>query len=304
MNRQKQTGQSLIETLVVSMALVPLLFLGIYVGKVADIQMANGAAARKLAFDCVQRREDCRDLNAHTDLVDSTRRQFMSAPGREILSLDGLEDEAKTATSNPLWSTHSGVALLEQFSDVSAQISNNKLIAPASHLDKHGQKQVSNVGNHLSNLAGPGRFDLDLYGGFITAKVQTKLSQTAASFDKGARLDPFPLTMQRHVAILSDEWNASGANNGRADSVKVRVDRGQQLYLIGPVAEAALKVAYSGTRLGMSIMDSISLEKNTNQFKWHDVDVSIVPPDRKKNGTVTAPPPPPPPLPDVSEEGP
>jgi hypothetical protein len=290
-----QKGQSLIETLVVSLALVPLLFLGIYIGKLADIQIANGAAARKLAFDCVQRREDCKDIGAHTDLVDASRRQFMTAPGREILSLDGLQDEATTETTNPLWTTRTGSPLLEKFSDVSAQVTTNTLNAPGSHVSSNGQSKVSNAAEHLSNIAGPGRFGFDLYGGFITARVQTKLSQNAPSVETGARLDPFPLTMQRHVAILSDEWNASGTSNGRADSVKQRVDKGQQLYLIGPIAEAALAVSYSGTRAGMAIMDAISIEKNTRLFRWHDVDVSIIPPDRKKGGTsvVTAPPLPP-----------
>jgi hypothetical protein len=280
----RQGGQSLSETLVVSLALVPLLFLGIYVGKLADIQIANGAAARKLAFDCVQRREDCKNLSGHADLVDASRRQFMTAPGREILSLDGLQDDTSAETTNPLWTTHKGVALLEKFSDVSAQLTTNTLDAPGSHLAHSSQSKVTNAAQHLSNIAGPGRFGFELYGGFITAKVQTKLSQEAAAFDQGARLDPFPLTMQRHVAILSDEWNASGASNGRADSVKRRVDRGQQLYLVGPAAEAALAVSYSGTRAGMAIMGAISLERNTGLFRWHDVDVSIIPPDRTRAG--------------------
>jgi hypothetical protein len=290
-----QKGQSLIETLVVSLALVPLLFFGIYIGKLADIQIANGAAARKLAFDCVQRREDCKDISAHADLVDASRRQFMTAPGREILSLDGLQDEATEETTNPLWTTRTGSPLLEKFSNVSAQVTTNTLDAPGSRVSSSGQSKVSNAAEHLSNIAGPGRFGFDLYGGFITARVQTKLSQEAPSLEAGARLDPFPLTMQRHVAILSDEWNASGASNGRADSVKHRVDKGQQLYLVGPIAEAALAVSYSGTRAGMAIMDAISIEKNTRLFRWHDVDVSIIPPDRKKGGAtaVTAPPLPP-----------
>jgi hypothetical protein len=289
-----QKGQSLTETLVVSLALVPLLFLGIYIGKLADIQIANGSAARKLAFDCVQRREDCKDIGAHADLVDASRRQFMTAPGREILSMDGLQDEATVETTNPLWTTRTGSPLLEKFSDVSAQVTTNTLDAPGSRVSSSGQSKVSNAAELLSNIAGPGRFGFDLYGGFITAKVQTKLSQDAPSFETGARLDPFPLTMQRHVAILSDEWNASGASNGRADSVKNRVDKGQQLYLVGPIAEAALAVSYSGTRAGMAIMDAISIEKNTRLFRWHDVDVSIIPPDRKKGGAavVIAPPPP------------
>jgi hypothetical protein len=149
-----QKGQSLTETLVVSLALVPLLFLGIYIGKLADIQIANGAAARKLAFDCVQRREDCKDISAHADLVDASRRQFMTAPGREILSLDGLQDEATEETTNPLWTTRTGSPLLEKFSNVSAQVTTNTLDAPGSRVSSSGQSKVSNAAEHLSNIAG------------------------------------------------------------------------------------------------------------------------------------------------------
>ena len=98
-----QRGQSLAEVLVVTLALVPLVFLGIWLGKLADMQFATGAAARKVAFDCAIRREDCRDLHANSNIVDGVRRHQFAALGREVMSLDTPEDEIDATNGQPLW---------------------------------------------------------------------------------------------------------------------------------------------------------------------------------------------------------
>ena len=295
--RFRQSGQSLIEVLVVTLALIPLVFLGIWLGKLADMQFSTGAAARKIAFDCAIRREDCRDLAANSNIVDGVRRHQLSALGREVMSLDALEDEVGSDSGQPLWVSHGGKQLLGKFSDVGASISNERLNAPGSHLAGSNQGWVSNVAEHLSNFAGPGHFGLDLYGGFIRAQVEVKTAQDFSAMGEGGRIDPFPLTLQRHVAILGDEWTASGIANGRDDSVKARADRGSTLPIGGQVAESALGIAYGGVRASMFLMNAISLERTASEFRFHDPDVRILPPDRKPNAT-PATPVPTPPIPD------
>ena len=283
-----QRGQSLAEVLVVTLALVPLVFLGIWLGKLADMQFATGAAARKIAFDCAIRREDCRDLDANSNIVDAVRRHQFAALGREVMSLDTPEDEVDGTNGQPLWVSHGGRPLLAQFSDVGSGITTERLNAPGSHIASSNQRWVADTANHLSNLAGPGHFGLDLYGGFVRAQVEIKTAQNFAALGDGARLDPFPLTLQRHVAILTDEWGASGVANGRADSLKSRADRGSALPIAGQVGETALGLAYSGVRGSMSFMNAISLERTAPLFRFHDLDVTILPPDRKSS-TATAP---------------
>lgn len=299
-NRQSERGQSLVETLVIALAMVPLLFLGVWIGKLADIQLATGAAARKLAFDCVQRRSDCQNDLA-PDLVDIARRHFLSQAGREVMSLDTIADSPDAATKHPLWTTHNGSALLEKFSDVSGQVSNERFNAPSSHIANNNQKWVADVANHLSNLAGPGRFGFDMVGGFINARIQTKVSQSSPALGHGTRLEPFPLTMQRNVAILGDAWEASGANNGRADSYWARVQPAIALPLVNGAGEAALGAAYAGTRAGMAIMGAVGLEPNVGLFRWHEVDPSIIPLDRTKAGPAAAVPSTPIPQPPVGD---
>jgi hypothetical protein len=280
-----QGGQSLAEVLVITLALLPLLVFGIWIGKVGDIQLSTGAAARKLAFDCVQRRDDCQDLQASPDPVDVIRKNFFSHFDREVMSLDGLDDQATNLTANPLWRDRQGSPLIANFSDVSAQTKVQSLNAPGSHMQNSNQKWVADAAEHLSNFAGPGHFGLQLYGGFISARVQVKISQDAPSYENGGRLDVFPLTMQRHVALLGDEWNSTGTDSGRTDSTLYRVNQGKQLPIAGSVGDAALSLAYSGTRAGMSFMNNVmSLESSASRFRWNQVDVGIIPPDRKVGG--------------------
>jgi hypothetical protein len=284
---KSERGQSLVETLVVTLAMVPLLFLGVWIGKLADIQLATGAAARKLAFDCVQRRADCQNDLA-PDLVDIARRHFLSQSGREVMSSDTIGDSPDSTTKHPLWTSHNGAVLLEKFSDVSASVTNERLDGPSSHIANSNQQWVSNVANHLSNLAGPGRFGFDLAGGFINARIQTKVSPSSPTLGSGGRLEAFPLTMRRNVAILGDAWEATGSNNGRADSYWARVQPAIALPLINGAGEAALGAAYAGTRAGMALMGAVGLEPNVGLFRWHEVDPSIIPLDRTRAGPAAA----------------
>ncbi len=284
---QSQSGQSLVETLVISLALVPILFLGVWLGKLADIQLANGAAARQLAFDCVQQRAECKQLSSHPGLVDRARIQHMTAPGREVLSNDHLDSESASSMKNPLWTDRRGNPMIEDFSHVTAKVVDEKLHAPASHMANSNQKYVVDAIDHLSNIAGPGRFNLSLFGGFQVTTVQTKVSQSAPSLAAGERLDFIPLTLQRKVAILGDAWTSTGAENGRPDSTKVRVDQGAQLPF-GSWTESALSWFYAGTRGAMTVMDAIGLEANTSGFKLHRYDPTAVPYDRTPDRTPPA----------------
>ncbi len=277
---RKQRGQSLSECLVVCLALVPLFYLGIWLGKLADLQLSTGEAAKKLAFECATRRQDCADLGANPNLVDSLRVHQFSKQGREVLSLDTVADAANDQTREPLWSDHKGTPLLVKFSDVGAQTQTQVLNAPGAIIAGSNQRWVSNGLQLVSSVAGPDRFNLPIFEGFIRAVAQANVSSDRVSVVSPERLDPVALTMRRQVAILTDEWGASGADNGRTDSIKERVDQGAKLPLIEPVVNAG----YLGVRASMLLMNQISLERTASDFRFRDIDVSKLPADRKPNG--------------------
>jgi hypothetical protein len=277
---QSQLGQSLAECLVVCLALVPLFYLGIWLGKLVDLQLSTGEAAKKLAFECATRREDCKDIGANPNLVDALRVHQFSKQGREVLSLDSVADAPTDQTQEPLWSDHKGAPLLVKFSDVGAQTQNQVLNAPGAIIAGSNQRWVTNGLHLVSRVAGPDRFNLPIFDGFIRGAAQVNVSSDRVSIVSPARLDPIALSIRRQVALLTDEWGASGADNGRTDSIKQRVDEGSKLPIIEPVINAG----YLGVRAAMQLMNQISLEHTATDFRFREIDVSKLPPDRKPGG--------------------
>lgn len=282
--KHRASGQSLVETLVVCLALVPLVYLGVWLGRVADIQLATGNAARLLAFDCVYRFQQCQDLTASPDLVERVRVHAMSNDRREVLSMDQLENTPSIHQSKPLWE-HRGQHLLEKFSDVAGANQKESFDGPAGIIAGRNNTAVVDVTEHLSNLAGPGRFGLAIYDGFQKSFVQATLSPSAPSLTQGQRLDVIPLQLTRHVALLSDGWTSTGAKNGRADSTAVRVAQGQQLPIASAALEQLLRASYSGTRAAMRLAQGLGLEDQGDQFNWHEIDVTVLPNTRRSTVT-------------------
>jgi hypothetical protein len=274
-------GQALSETLVIMAALVPLVFLGFWVAKVADMQLATGAAAKKMAFECTRRATDCKSLQASPDIVDAARIHAFGAPGREVLTADVASDQSEQIKKDPLWTDHKGRSLLVSFGDVSAAVNSERFDATASILRSQTLRNTTRSGLELvSNLAGPGHFGFDTFGGFVKGHAQIRIASDRGSYGQGARLDPFALTAHRHVAILTDQWNSTGANNGRPDSTQARVNQGSLLPLVGQAGEDAAQAAYALTRVNMGLMSRLLVEPTANQFRFHRTDVSIVPADR------------------------
>jgi hypothetical protein len=276
-----ESGQALSEVLVITLALVPMVYLGTWVAKVADMQLSIGAAARKVAFECTRRVTSCYNLDTNSDIVDATRIHQFGAYGHQVSSHAIAQDDSLATKKNPLWVDHKGLPLLAQFSDVSGSIEKENFNATAAILNSQKATDSAKTGLDLiSNLAGPGHFGFDTFGGFIKANIQVKIASKHLALGQGGRLDPFALTARRQVAILTDQWNASGADNGRSDSTAARVGQGKLLPIVGSASESALKAAYGLTIVNMNVARTLMLEPNANKFKFHEVDVSLVPPDR------------------------
>ncbi len=279
--QNKARGQALAETLVVLAAMVPMVFLGFWVAKVADMQLATGAAARKIAYECARRATECEGATPQ-DMVSDARIHAFGTLGREVLTGDHPDDSTAGESSNPFWVDHKGAPLLVQFSDVSGAVATENFDATASLIKSQSIKgAVHSAAEIVSNLAGPGRFGFDTFGGLINAKVQTKIASDRAPLGKAGRLDPFPLTASRQVALLTDQWNATGANNGRADATQQRVNQGMRLPFVNKAGEDAAKLAYGLTIFNINAVDLLpNIEPSASTFKLHRTDVSVIPPDR------------------------
>jgi hypothetical protein len=271
-----QRGQALIESLVAASVLVPLLILGLYLAKVQSVQQSSIAASRALAFECQISFVACGNFSSNSVLADEVRRRHFMHPSLPVFSGEAANDGAAIGAKQMLWNSHRGTALLESYADVGFRIDPDTFNAGSGVAGNLGQSIATNALNLVSAIAGPSRFGLNWQGGLIDAKVQANLSKSSASNSLVASLDAIPLSMKAHTATLTDGWNASSAVGGESSSTQTRVDQGRKL----PLLEPAVDILYAPTRAFIWVAEGAQVEPQARRFKYHEVDVSVVPPDR------------------------
>ena len=276
--RARAHGQALVELLVALIALLPLFFGMAWLAKVIDMQQATIAAARALAFECTVRPDACRDADGHPELAVETRRRFFAAHRIGLRSDDAATGVPGAAERNALWVDRGGNALLERFEDVTASVGPARFDSPLAFAAGQGAADL------VSWLGGPGRFGLQLDGGFFEARVETVVSRSAPADGWVSRLMSMPLSLGARLTILSDAWNASGPYGDAADSVETRVAAGARL----PVADPLIDAGWLAVRGLLAVADFLQVEPSASSLRWHEVDVDLVPPDRLGGGPVPA----------------
>lgn len=274
--RGRTSGQALVEVLVGALALVPLVLLVAWLGKVQSIRQAGIAASRTLAFECTVRPDACAESAAHPELVDELRRRAFSRIDVPVLTLDRVADSPSSAERNPLWVDRANRPLIERFGDIGARIDLERFDAGRSLASARAGSITADPLGLLSELAGPGRFGLGIDRGLVNARVQVGVSARAVDDRFRTQLDTIPLRVKANTAVLTDAWNASGPYGGDGGSVEHRVRAGSRL---GPY-EATLDARYAPTRGFIRLMDLIGLEPAGSAFRYHAPDVDVVPADR------------------------
>ncbi len=276
--RARAHGQALVELLVALIALLPLFFGMAWLAKVLDLQQATIAGARALAFECTVRLDACRDANGHPELAVETRRRFFAAHRLGLRSDDAAAGVPGVAERNAMWVDRSGTALLERFEDVTVSVGPARFDSPLAFAAGQGAADL------VSRLGGPGRFGLQLDGGFVEARVETVVSRSAPADGWVARLMSMPLSLGARLTVLTDAWNASGPYGEAADSVETRVAAGARL----PAADPLIDAGWLGVRGLLAVADFLQVEPSASSLRWHEVDVDLVPPDRLGGGTAPA----------------
>ena len=274
--RPRQRGQALLEALVGAIVLVPLVLLLVWLGKVQSIRQTAIAASRTLAFECTVRPDECTAAGEHPELVDELRRRAFSRLDAGVLTLDRLPDDAPASERNPLWTDRANRPLIERFADIGARIDAERFDAGSSVAVSRAGSIAGNAAQVLSELAGPARFGLAIDRGLIDAKVQANVSASSQAVDFSRQLDSIPLRVKAHTAILTDAWTASGPYEGPR-SVQARVGQGRRLLA---AYETTLDVRYALTRGFIGLMNTVGLEPAGDAFRYHEVDVDVVPSDR------------------------
>jgi len=263
------------EALVAAIVLVPLAALIVMLGKYQSLQMATIAASRTLAFECTVRPDECADTARQPQLVAELRDRHFTRSDRPIKSRALIAGLVPEPDSNPLWTRTAGQPLLPDLDAVRAWLQWGSFDAGASTAIGQGRLRFTNAVALLDRLAGPERFGLALRGGLLEARVEASLPGVAPAAARG--LDPLALTMRARTAILTDDWSASRALGTEADTLQSRVALGQQL---DSIHEAAQPIAYQLTLWSIQLMGMISLEGRAPHFRYHESDVTLLPPDR------------------------
>jgi hypothetical protein len=272
-----QRGQALAEALVAGLVLVPLVLLVALLGKYQSVQTQVIGASRWLAFECTVRPDQCRSFSAHPELVDEMRRRFFARADTEILTHDMPEDPPAASERQALWVDRSNRPLLERFADVGATVTEPEFNAGANVAGSLGGRSIAGAAQILSDLAGPGRFGLDIGKGLFDARVQVALARENGRADLLTQLDSLGLNVGAHVAVLTDAWNARTAFGPDGDTVESRVARGSRL---NGAIETALDLAYAPTRALLALAHALQVEPSASKFRYHEVDVDLVPADR------------------------
>ncbi|MGE0800202.1 MAG: hypothetical protein AB7G13_11980 [Lautropia sp.] len=296
-----QRGQALVETLVVLLALVPLLLAIPLLAKYQDIRHAAVAAARTAAYECSVRFEQCGDPAAQATIGDGLRRRHFARHSHDLLSRDAPSDDAAAGERNRFWVDRRGAPLLARFSDVALQITAADSDALAGALVG---SQAARAVSAFADAAGPGAFGLETAGGLITTRVAARVSTGRTLAGWLQRPEGLELTLAGRSALLVDAWNASSANGPEARSHRERVALGWRLPSLGDAAGmlgAALGAAPPGglgpidadgevepllDALYAPIRELITgpllapVEPRGRLFRYHEIDVDLVPEDR------------------------
>jgi hypothetical protein len=269
-------GQALVELLVALIAIVPLYFGVVWLAKVLDLQQAAIAAARSLAFECTVRPAACADAGEHPALAHEVRRRFFSAQDVALRSDETATGTVPAGASNAFWTDRQGARMLERYEDIQVSVARVSFDTPLAFAGGQGDRAFPGAVRVLSRLAGPARFGLDLEGGFIDARVRAQVSRSRPADGWVSRLTAMPLTVDAHLAILTDAWNASGPYGPEPDTVQTRVEAGARV----PGLETAFAAGWLPVRGLLAVGSALGFESRAEALRWNEVDVDLVPPDR------------------------
>ncbi|MGB7182195.1 MAG: hypothetical protein WBD51_09705 [Burkholderiaceae bacterium] len=268
-------GQALIEALIGVAALTLLAALGLMVGKYQMVAQAVVDTSHSLAFECAMMPANCLASTVTDDASRRTRSHHFTD------AADGLRQTTA-------WSTRNGTHFLSGTDDdIQLHLTHPQFDAGLGVLRGGARSAAGSAVHVVSNLAGPGRFDLDITGGLVSAHVQANLFQGQGQSGAGTDhtnanglnlLAGIAVPISAHSAIIADFWNASGPTGSEPTSVQTRVEKGQRL---ANWIETAQRVGYAPTLGFIRLMGAISLEDSASEFKYHEIDVDVIPVDRQ-----------------------
>lgn len=253
--RRNASGQALMETLVAMLAFIPLLMCMVWLARLIDHQQITLMAVREAAFQCVGGSAACSDR-----------------PAVLPTSLEQLSQARRVPWADP--SGRSGRSSIPEM-----QVSRESLRfdAPLAFVGGSAQRVIPGALSLLSELAGPARFGLDLESGLVRTTVLVRSGSNAQVAPSGWAAVFGAWRLEARLALLTDDWMARSPEGDSADTVRSRVERGQQL----PGLEPVVRAGWWPVRGLLQIADWLGLESGAKHFSPGQIDVDLLPPDRR-----------------------
>ena len=194
-SKTAQSGQATSEFLVMLLALIPLVFLVVYIAKYSDIKQAANQASRYAAFE--RSWDPDQRLKTDQELQEEMQVRFFTTK-REIHNRERLS-EVGPDSNIPLWSTVSGNRILAEYGDARLTIDRNARFGSTA-LD------IAEVGIGLGHqLPKPNM-------------VKSYVSVSLANITHFAPLSDIDLVIPAAMAIGTNGWNSSGTTAGPAST--------------------------------------------------------------------------------------
>ncbi|MES2355288.1 MAG: TadE family protein [Pseudomonadota bacterium] len=183
----RQKGQALVEFIVWSIVIIPLILMIAMLGKYADLNQTALQASRYAAWEKTVTTQEKINPKSDAQLAEEIRARFFSNVGRHIKTGGSVKDSNKE-DRNGFHEDHHGGLLVKTFSDVSVTTTKSK---PA-----FGVK-----GNLLSDAGSIFKLPSDNLW-------RADVGVTVARIPLLTPLDRLNLNVARHNVILTDAWEA------------------------------------------------------------------------------------------------
>lgn len=253
--RRHGSGQALMETLVAMLAFLPLLLSMVWLARLLDHQQISIMAVREAAFQCLGGAAEC-----------------IQRPDALPTTLQALSQARMVPWADP--SGRSGAPSIPEM-----QVSREALHfdAPLAFVGGSAQRVIPGALSLLSELAGPARFGLDLESGLVRTTVEVRSGLDAQDGRSHWRSAFGMWRLEARLALLTDDWMARSPEGAATDTVRSRVERGQQL----PGLEHVVRAGWWPVRGLLPVADWLGLESSAKHFTPGQVDVDLLPPDRR-----------------------
>jgi Flp pilus assembly protein TadG len=206
-----QRGQAMTEFMVAMLALLPLFFGVIYMGKFADVKHQAIQASRFAAFERALDPGSKHESDAV--IIEEARARFFTdlSPNDKIGYQDTTAGQQTAATLNANWMSATGTPLIQQYSNINVKLASNSMNIGAFT----AVNEASSVFDHLNR------------NGEVQADVTVPIVNIA---HLPAPLNNLNLSVAATTVVAGDAWNGGGAHDV-ADQQTLVTDMGKNPLL-------------------------------------------------------------------------